>query len=65
METKSILKKALFISLFLLMPDLKSQTNYQEIMLQANKSYKESNFEQAFNLYKKIPNPSAQINYNL
>lgn len=64
MRNKSLLQ-IIFLFLFLFTPILKAQTNYQETILQANKLYKESSFEEAFNLYKKVPDPSPQINYNL
>lgn len=40
-------------------------TNYQEIFLQANEVYKKGEFSKAYDLYKSIPNPGSEINYNL
>jgi tetratricopeptide (TPR) repeat protein len=39
--------------------------NRQEVFLQANNFYKDGNFQSAYELYKKIPNPGAKLNYNL
>ncbi|MBD3231602.1 SH3 domain-containing protein [Candidatus Dependentiae bacterium] len=44
---------------------LNSKINYQETILQANELYKKGDFQAAYELYKKIPDPSAQVNYNL
>lgn len=40
-------------------------TNYQETFLQANEAYKKGEFSKAYDLYKSIPNPGPEINYNL
>jgi len=39
--------------------------SYQELFSKANDLYKESEFEEAKNLYNKVPNKTSQINYNL
>ncbi len=39
--------------------------HYQEMFLQANELYKSGKFEQAYDLYQKIPNKSVSIHYNL
>ncbi|MBD3273198.1 hypothetical protein GF385_02490 [Candidatus Dependentiae bacterium] len=42
-----------------------AKQNYQEIFLQANDFYRQGEFQTAYNLYKKIKNPSMEVNYNL
>lgn len=39
-------------------------TNYQEIFLKANDLYKEGKFDQALELYEKIPNKTSTVYYN-
>ncbi|MCK4650580.1 hypothetical protein KAT08_00210 [Candidatus Babeliales bacterium] len=56
---------SLSISLFVFFSFLFTRVNYQEIFLQANELYKNSEFEKAYELYKKIEVISPQVNYNL
>lgn len=56
--------KILLILIFFVTNAIAMQ-NRQEIFLQANNFYKNGNFEHAYELYKKIQNPGAKLNYNL
>jgi len=63
MTLKKIVK---LISFFCLSTQIiNCQPNYQEMFLRANMLYKNGDFEEAYELYKKIPSPSPEVNYNL
>ena len=63
MKLKKTLKLILFICFATQI--INCQPNYQEMFLRANKLYKSGDFAKAYDLYQKIPNPSAEVNYNL
>ncbi len=63
MRNKVILK-LIFIAFFLT-PFSCFAPNYTELFLKANEHYKKGEFKKAYKLYKDIPNPVSQVNYNL
>lgn len=59
-----ILKLLLVLSLSCSLNAL-SQEESSAVFLEANKLYKDGSFEKALELYQKIPNKSAYLNYNI
>lgn len=49
----------------ILVPNMACATNYREIFFKANDLFKEGKYEQAYDLYEKIPNKSSRVHYNL
>ncbi|KKQ49748.1 MAG: hypothetical protein US69_C0002G0023 [candidate division TM6 bacterium GW2011_GWF2_38_10] len=49
----------------MLFPNMACATNYREIFFQANDLFKEGKYEEAYDLYEKIPNKSSHVHYNL
>lgn len=66
MNLKNILNLLIFsASLFIVAYSAEEQQNYAQLFEQANSLYKQDKFDEALNLYKKIPNGGAIVSYNM
>jgi len=63
MKFKAFIK--IIILFCLLCPFLNAENDLQQVFLDANRLYKEGEFEKAYKLYEKIPEKNAIVNYNL